>query len=145
MEVGWRFEPLVPGFFVEPQVQLSYAKMTGDDFYASNGVKFEQDDVNSLLGRVGVRAGFAFPENKGSFHFKVSMLHEFEGDVVTRAKKGTGEVEIRDDIGGTAFAFGFGGSYRPDASVNLYAGLERTTGGELNEDYRWYAGMRYAF
>lgn len=145
VEVGWRFEPLVPGFFVEPPVQLSYAKMTGDDFYASNGVKFEQDDVNSLLGRVGVRAGFAFTENKGSFHFKVSMLHEFEGDVVTRAKKGTGEVEIRDDIGGTAFAFGFGGSYRPDASVNLYARLERTTGGELNEDYRWYAGMRYAF
>lgn len=43
---------------VEPQVELTYGTVMGDDLTASNDVKIEQYDVDSFIGRIGVRGGF---------------------------------------------------------------------------------------
>lgn len=59
----------------------------GDDFVAHNGVKVEQDDYDSLIGRLGVRSGFYFPEKKGNIYARVAVLHDFMGDMEATASK----------------------------------------------------------
>ena len=56
-EYGRHFE-LAGGAFVEPQVEVTWGRIMGDDFLNSEGVRIEQDDFDSLIGRMGVRAGF---------------------------------------------------------------------------------------
>lgn len=55
-EFGWRFD-LTNLVYVEPQAELTYGRIMGDDFRTSNDVKVAQDDYDSLIGRVGLRAG----------------------------------------------------------------------------------------
>lgn len=72
-EYGWRFK-LAELAFVEPQVELTYGTLFGDDITASNGVRIEQDDFTSFIGRIGVRSGFYFPEKKGNIYTRFSSL-----------------------------------------------------------------------
>lgn len=51
--------------FVEPQDELAHVIVFGDDHTAINSVKVRQDDFETPTGRVGLRGGFKFPENKG--------------------------------------------------------------------------------
>lgn len=51
-EVGKKFG-LTKDFFVEPQAQLAYYWIKGKDFSMSNGMKVEQGDFNSWVGRLG--------------------------------------------------------------------------------------------
>lgn len=51
---------------VEPQVELTYGTVMGDDLTASNDVKIEQYDVDSFIGRIGVRGGFLSSEQQGN-------------------------------------------------------------------------------
>ncbi len=60
VETGWHYALNELGF-VEPSVGVTYGRIMGDDFVAHNGVKVEQDDYDSLIGRLGVRSGFYFP------------------------------------------------------------------------------------
>ena len=55
-EVGKKFG-LTKDFFVEPQAQLAYYWIKGKDFSMSNGMKVEQGDFNSWVGRLGLVAG----------------------------------------------------------------------------------------
>ena len=65
-EVGHKFN-LSELAFIEPQAEVIYGRVVGDDFTASNGTRFSQKDYDSLIGRLGARAGFSFPENKGQY------------------------------------------------------------------------------
>lgn len=60
--------------------------MIGDDAVNGEGVRLEQEDFESLIGRVGVRAGFYFPDNKGVVYARASVLHDFKGEAETVAK-----------------------------------------------------------
>lgn len=55
-EVGRMFR-FGEGFFIEPQLQLSWYWMKGTDFTTSNGMRVEQDDAYSLTGRAGLVLG----------------------------------------------------------------------------------------
>lgn len=72
-EYGWHWK-LSKLSFVEPQVEVTYGRILGDDFRASNGVKVSQDDTDSLVGRVGVRGGFYFPNNRGTIYAHVHKV-----------------------------------------------------------------------
>ena len=86
VETGWHYALNELGF-VEPSVGVTYGRIMGDDFVAHNGVKVEQDDYDSLIGRLGVRSGFYFPEKKGNIYARVAVLHDFMGDMEATASK----------------------------------------------------------
>lgn len=65
VETGWHYALNELGF-VEPSVGVTYGRIMGDDFVAHNGVKIEQDDYDSLIGRLGVRSGFYFPQRRAT-------------------------------------------------------------------------------
>jgi outer membrane autotransporter protein len=143
-EYGWnlRFNELA---FVEPQLELTYGTVTGDDLTASNDVKIEQDDVDSFIGRIGVRGGFLFPNNKGTVYARASVLHDFDGDTGFKASKGNNHAYFTDDLGGTWYEFGVGANFNWTENTYTYVDLERTTSGEVNENWRWNVGLRHVF
>ena len=77
--------------------------MIGDDFVTEIGVSVSQDDFESLIGRLGVRAGFNFPNDRGTVYARASVLHDFKGEMSSRV--------VEDDLGGTWYEFGLGANF----------------------------------
>lgn len=144
VEAGHRFK-LAEIAFVEPQVEVTYGSVIGDDFTAGNGVSVSQDDFTSLIGRAGARAGFCFPDNKGTVYARASVLHDFDGETETHASLGNARNTIRDDIGGTWVEYGVGANFNLTPATYGYVDLERTSGGEVRQQWRWNAGLRHVF
>lgn len=142
-EVGHKFN-LSELAFIEPQAEVIYGRVVGDDFTASNGTRFSQKDYDSLIGRLGARAGFNFPENKGNIYARFSVVHDFQGEVETTALNNTSRT-VKDDLGGTWVEYGVGGNFRLSDTANVYVDFERTSGGEIQENWRWTIGARKVF
>lgn len=143
-EFGWRFD-LNSIAYIEPQAELTYGRILGDTSTASNDVRIEQDDFNALLGRVGVRAGLKFPDNKGSIYARLSGVHDFEGESDATYTKGDNVVKLHDDIGGSWVEYAIGANFNLTPSTYTYVDLERTSGGEVKENWRWNVGLRTVF
>lgn len=143
-EYGWHLR-FNESFFVEPQVEVTYGQVKGETVKTSNGVRLEQDDFDSLIGRVGVRAGFHFPKDKGTIYARVSGLHDFQGDYDVTATKGKAVNDFSDDLGDTWVEFGLGANFNWTDNTYTYVDLERSNGGEIKENWRWNIGLRHVF
>lgn len=100
-EFGWRFEPCSYGF-IEPQVEVTYGRISGDTFTSSNNVRINQEDFDSLIGRAGVRVGAKFPENRGNIYLRISGAYDFMGESEGEARLLTGAShrKLEEDLGG---------------------------------------------
>ena len=145
VETGYRFEFLQGGLYLEPQVGLNYGRIGGETINTSNGVTIDQDSYNSLIGRAGIRAGFKFPENKGTIYARVSGLYDFDGEVNGTASKGVAHNTIEEDMGGAWIEMGIGANFNWTDNTYTYVDFERTNGGEVKENYRWNVGVRHTF
>lgn len=143
-EYGWHWK-LSELAFVEPQAELTYGRVMGDDVVFDNGVAVSQDDMDSLIGRLGMRAGFYFPDNKGTLYARLSVLHDFEGEAGFRASTADNSTALTDDLGGTWYEFGIGANLNLTDSTYTYVDLEKSTGGEVKENWRWNIGLRTVF
>ena len=143
-EYGYRFD-LNNLFFLEPQVEVTYGRVFGDDFSAGQGVSVSQDDFDSLIGRVGLRAGCFFPEQKGTVFAHFSVLNDFLGDFDASATNGIARNSMKEDLGGTWVEFGVGGSYRLAERTQGYVNMERTAGGEIDSNWQWNIGLRHVW
>lgn len=143
-EYGWHWKLSELGF-VEPQIEVTYGRVFGDDFTASNEVAVSQDDMDSLIGRIGLRGGFYFPNNKGTLYARVSALHDFDGETSFRASDGSNSDILKDDLGGTWYEFGIGANFNLTDATYTYVDLEKSTGGEVTENWRWNVGLRTVF
>lgn len=144
-ETGYRFNFLNKGVYVEPQIGVAYSHMFGENITAANGVSIDQDDYDSLIGRVGIRTGFNFPEDKGTIYARVSAVYDFEGDVGGIARKGDAVNSIQEDLGGAWVEMGVGANFNWTKDTYTYVDFERTNGGEVKENYRWNVGLRHTF
>lgn len=133
-------------FFVEPQVGISYGYLKGDGFTASNGVKVEQDNFNSLVGRVGLRGGLTV-KDKVSLYAKASVLHDFTGELDTSftSTKSGSSVKLTDDFEDTWVEYGVGADFQVHQNLKTYAEFERSSSGSVDENWRFNVGMRYLF
>lgn len=145
VETGYRIDLLNKDVFIEPQVSLSYGKVKGDNFETGNGVQVDQDDYDSFLGRVGLRAGFKFPEDRGTIYARVSGVYDFEGEMNSTAMNGNAEISLHENIGGGYVEYGVGANLNWTKNAYTYIDLERTSGGDIRENYRWNIGFRYVF
>ena len=143
-EYGWHWR-INESAFIEPQIGVTYGRIMGENFIAGNGVTLEQDDFDSLTGKVGIRAGFHFPEDKGTIYARVAGVHDFQGDFDVTAKKGVAVNSIHDDLGDTWVEFGFGANFNWTENTYTYVDLERANGGEVKENWRWNVGLRHTF
>ena len=149
VETGWHYALNELGF-VEPSVGVTYGRIMGDDFVAHNGVKIEQDDYDSLIGRLGVRSGFYFPEKKGNIYARVAVLHDFMGDMEATASKANAAgvmqtTHLKEDLGDTWVEYGIGANFNLSKTAYTFVDLEKTAGSDVKENWKWTVGARIAF
>lgn len=141
-EYGKRTE-LANDFYFEPQVELTYGRVADVDFVTKNGAKVSQDSMDSLVGRVGLAAGKNI--KNGNVYVRASYLYDFDGETnVTFSNAGASE-SFSEDLGGGWFEFGIGTNINLSDATYLYLDVEKTTGGEVDTNWQWNAGVRYSF
>ncbi len=145
-EAGWRFYPVKDVLFVEPQAEMMFGYVDSADYTTSSGIKVEQDSTQAVIGRIGFAAGFKYPNNLGNIYVRASLLHDFDGDVDYRfISSNGGSRQLSEDIGGTWYEYGVGANFNFTDNMHGYVDLERQSGGEVVEDWRWNVGVRYSF
>ena len=143
-EVGYHWK-LNDTFYVEPQAELAYGFVKCDDFTGANDVRVEQDDFQTLVGRLGARIGASFADGAGTVYAHASVNHDFLGDADYTASLGSVSRDLSVDIGGTWVSYGIGAQFNTSKNLNFYGTLERANGSEYQEDYRYSVGMSYRF
>ena len=141
-EYGKRFEQ-GNGFWIEPQVELTYGTVGAVDYTTSNGAKVRQEGMDSLVGRVGFSIGKDI--KGGNIYARASYLYDFDGETeVTMSHSGISDV-YEQDLGGGWFEVGLGANINLSAATHLYFDVEKTYGGDVETPWQWKAGMRWTF
>lgn len=129
--------------FVEPQAALTWAWVEGDDFRAGRSFTVHQDDYQSLIGRVGVRAGLEFPNEKSTFYARVSGAWEMMGEDEYHAVADAGRVEsFRTELDGGWSEYAVGANFKLAPNAFVWADLEKIAGGDIRENYRYTISAR---
>ena len=140
LELGKRFRftknERGENWYIKPQAQLSYTHQNGGYFNASNGLRIGVDKFNSLLGRLGMLAGYETA--KTNVYVKVSYVKEFDGDVNIIANN----VSIPESFGDSWWEYGLGFTAKLNDRNSIYMSLERSSGGKFTEPWKVYAGWR---
>ncbi len=146
VETGYRHQ-FNSMFYVEPQAELAYGYVIGDDFTSgTNGVRYDQDDFQSLVGRLGVRTGANMADGAASFYLHASVNHDFFGDADATATPAQGMArDVSVDLGGTWVSYGIGAQFTASSRLSFYGMLERSNGSDYQDDYRYSVGARYIF
>ena len=141
-EYGKRFEQ-GNGFWIEPQVELTYGTVGAVDYTTSNGAKVRQEGMDSLVGRVGFSIGKDI--KAGNIYARASYLYDFDGETeVTMSHSGISDV-YEQDLGGGWFEVGLGANINLSDATHLYFDVEKTYGGDVATPWQWNAGMRWTF
>ena len=144
VETGHMFR-IMEQAYIEPQIEVTYGFISGDDATASNGVRLDQDDFQSLITRVGVRTGFEFPEKAGTIYAMLSYSYDFLGDADGTAAQGGLRQALNEDLGGGWVSYGIGAQFKLGDNAFAYGELERTSGGEIDNPYLFNVGFRWNF
>ena len=132
------------GFFIEPQLQLSWYWMKGTDFTTSNGMRVEQDDAYALTGRAGLVLGKKWDLSEDRYfqpYLKGGVNHEFMGD----QKVTVNDIAFSDDLRGTRIYYGAGFDVQFASNARFYAEFEREDGNKASTPWSVSAGLRIAF
>ena len=133
--------------WIEPQVELTFTHADAETFTLSDGpvsAAYQIDDFNSLIGRVGFATGFNCPNNRGGVWLHASAVHEFSGDSEITARMGSAVNTIKQDGKDTWFEYGIGANFNLTPSTYIWADVERTSSGLIDETWRATAGVRYS-
>lgn len=144
VETGHMFR-IMEQAYIEPQIEVTYGFISGDDATASNGVRLDQDDFQSLITRVGVRTGFEFPEKAGTIYAMLSYSYDFLGDADGTASQGGLREALNEELGGGWVSYGIGAQFKLGDNAFAYGELERTSGGEIDNPYLFNVGFRWNF
>ena len=132
-------------WFIEPQAQLSYYRLLGEDFSFSHGMKVKIDHSDSLNMRFGFSAGRSFNnpngQSAGSLYVKAGVNHDFLGKTKIRMN----EFDFKTRSLGTRFYFGVGGEYAFGNQWKAFAQIGGEHGNRLNVDLSCKAGLKYTF
>lgn len=132
------------GWYVTPQAQLTLMRIGGEDYTTNNGIKVNQDSLESAVGRVGFEIGKRISDS-GSIYAKASLLHDFAGSADTYLSLNGLTNSYHQDIGDTWCEAGIGFNYKTSENSYVYADVVKTFGGDVETPWQWNAGMRWTF
>lgn len=137
------------GWFVEPQLQAQYIRITSGDYTTQQNTRVEQDDIDSLIGRAGFRIGKFLANDKSSVgYFKADVLREFMGEQrihLTDKTTPRGGQDFCISNHGTWFDVGAG--FQAGVTDDLYAfgDVEYRFGNDLERTWIFNIGAKYRF
>lgn len=142
-----RKQVLNHGWAIEPQAQLTYNYLWGDDYTTGNGARVSQDNADSLIGRFGFVLSKEFSaakDNTGRAYIKASVLHDFLGDTESRIYDDMTFTD-KDGLGDTWYVIGLGTNIYFDDNKQFYFDAERSFNADIKVKYRFNAGLRFEF
>ena len=144
-EFGWRFD-LTDTFYAEPSAELPYTRVDGETFKANSNT-LGIDDYASLGGRIGATAGLNCSQGRGGVYARFGVAHEFMGDGRFTAVNAAGTAADPIEVDGkdTWVEYAVGANFNITKQTYVWADLERTSGAEVDEDWRATIGVRHAF
>ena len=130
------------GFWIEPQVELTYGTVGSVDYLTNKGYSVHKDSTDSLVGRLG----FALGKNikQGNVYVRASYLYDFDGES-TVTMSGAGTASFKQDLGGGWWEVGVGTNINLSDATHLYFDVEKTYGGNVATPWQWNAGVRWSF
>lgn len=140
-EYGKRFHQ--EGYWIEPQAELTYGRVSSADFTTKRGAKVHQDSMDSLVGRLGFSLGKDIKQ--GNVYVRASYLYDFQGDTSVTMSKGGAATPFKTDLGGGWWEFGVGTNLDLGHDTHFYLDVETTAGGDVDTPWQWNAGVRYSF
>lgn len=144
-EYGKRFHQ--EGYWIEPQAELTYGRVSSADFTTKRGAKVHQDSMDSLVGRLGFSLGKDIKQ--GNVYVRVSYLYDFKGETwvqMTSGVVGSDRAPVyKTDLGGGWWEFGVGTNLDLGHDTHFYLDVETTAGGDVDTPWQWNAGVRYSF
>lgn len=140
-EYGKRFQQ--EGYWIEPQAELTYGRVSSADFTTKRGAKVHQDSMDSLVGRLGFSLGKDIKQ--GNVYVRASYLYDFQGDTSVTMSKAGATTPFKTDLGGGWWEFGVGTNLNLGHDTHFYLDVETTAGGDVDTPWQWNAGVRYSF
>lgn len=140
-EYGKRFHQ--ESYWIEPQAELTYGRVSSADFTTKNGASVHQDSMDSLVGRLGFSLGKDI--KPGNVYVRASYLYDFQGDTSVTMSKGGAATPFKTDLGGGWWEFGVGTNLDLGHDTHFYLDVETTAGGDVDTPWQWNAGVRYSF
>lgn len=144
-EYGKRFHQ--EGYWIEPQAELTYGRVSSADFTTKRGAKVHQDSMDSLVGRLGFSLGKDIKQ--GNVYVRASYLYDFKGETwvqMTSGAVGSDRAPVyKTDLGGGWWEFGVGTNLDLGHDTHFYLDVETTAGGDVDTPWQWNAGVRYSF
>ena len=140
-EYGKRFHQ--EGYWIEPQAELTYGRVSSADFMTKNGASVHQDSMDSLVGRLGFSLGKDIKQ--GNVYVRASYLYDFQGDTSVTMSKNGAATSFKTDLGGGWWEFGVGTNLNLGHDTHFYLDVETTAGGDVDTPWQWNAGVRYSF
>ena len=130
------------GFWIEPQVELTYGTVGSVDYLTNKGYSVHKDSTDSLVGRLG----FALGKNikQGNVYVRAYYLYDFDGES-TVTMSGAGTASFKQDLGGGWWEVGVGTNINLSDATHLYFDVEKTYGGDVATPWQWNAGVRWSF
>jgi outer membrane autotransporter protein len=138
VEYGNRIQLRADGFYLEPQIELSYGHLDAAN-YLNNTTVVTQKALNSFIARAGFNIGQKM--EKANLYLRLNAVHQFDG----KADITIGERTEKVDFSGTSFEVGIGGSYKISKNAHFYADVEKSFGGAVKTTWQWNAGVRFEF
>lgn len=140
-EYGKRFHQ--ESYWIEPQAELTYGRVSSADFTTKNGASVHQDSMDSLVGRLGFSLGKDIKQ--GNVYVRASYLYDFQGDTSVTMSKGGAATPFKTDLGCGWWEFGVGTNLNLGHDTHFYLDVETTAGGDVDTPWQWNAGVRYSF
>ena len=139
-----RFGSEAAGYF-EPQAQLTIGRLGSCDFDSTGTLEghISQDAFTSIVGRLGIEAGQA--SEHGRYFARLSLSHEFAGDVDTHFSDSSATMTREFQLDGTWCDLTVGGTYDLNDKVSFYGDVTKTLTGDYKQDWKVNAGLRFTF
>ena len=139
-----RFGSEAAGYF-EPQAQLTIGRLGSCDFDSTGTLEghISQDAFTSIVGRLGIEAGQA--SDHGRYFARLSLSHEFAGDVDTHFSDSSASMTREFNLDGTWCDLTVGGTYDLSDKVSFYGDVTKTLTGDYKQDWKVNAGLRFTF
>ena len=131
------------GFWIEPQVELTYGYVGAVDYLTNNDVKVRQNGMDSLVGRIGFSMGRNI--KAGNVYARASYLYDFDGETDVTFSKNSVTRGFKQDLGGGWWEVGVGTNINLSEATHLYFDVEKTYGGNVATPWQWNAGVRWSF
>ena len=130
-------------FYIQPEMQLIYQFVDDYTLHSSNGLKSMTKNSNSLIGRIGFRAGLDFyGDSVLSPYIKLMYNKEFWGSVVNDLNTARIEMNNKDDW----FNYGVGISHEnKKKGRQIYLDVQRSNKHLIRQDWQVNLGLRYSF